>query len=36
MTFLILKLVGAMIPRRVGEMDERQGLDVSLHGAALQ
>jgi Amt family ammonium transporter len=36
MTFLILKLVGAMIPRRVGEMDERQGLDVSLHDAALQ
>jgi Amt family ammonium transporter len=36
LTFLILKLVGAMMPLRVSEMDERQGLDVSLHGEALQ
>jgi len=35
-TFLILKLVGALMPLRVSEMDERQGLDVSLHGEALQ
>ncbi|MBV9558069.1 MAG: ammonium transporter [Pseudolabrys sp.] len=35
-TFLILKLIGAMIPLRVSENDERQGLDVSLHGEALQ
>ena len=35
-TFLILKLIGAMTPLRVSETDERQGLDVSLHGEALQ
>jgi len=35
-TFLILKLIGALMPLRVSEMDERQGFDVSLHGEALQ
>jgi Amt family ammonium transporter len=35
-TFLILKLIGDLMPLRVSEMDERLGLDVSLHGEALQ
>jgi Amt family ammonium transporter len=35
-TFVILKVIGALVPLRVSEMDERQGLDVSLHGEALQ
>jgi Amt family ammonium transporter len=35
-TFVILKVIGALTPLRVTEMDERQGLDVSLHGEALQ
>jgi Amt family ammonium transporter len=36
MTFLILKLVGAMVPLRVRQEDEIMGLDVSQHGEALQ
>jgi Amt family ammonium transporter len=36
LTFVILKIIGAVVPLRVSEMDERQGLDVSLHGEALQ
>jgi ammonia channel protein AmtB len=36
MTFLILKLVGAMLPPRVRQEDEITGLDVSQHGEALQ
>jgi Amt family ammonium transporter len=35
-TFVILKVIGALSGLRVSEMDERQGLDVSLHGEALQ
>jgi Amt family ammonium transporter len=35
-TFVILKVIGLLTPLRVAEMDERQGLDVSLHGEALQ
>ena len=35
-TFLIFKLIGAFIPLRVSEMEEREGLDVSLHGESLQ
>jgi Amt family ammonium transporter len=35
-TFLIFKLIGAFIPVRVSEMEEREGLDVSLHGESLQ
>jgi Amt family ammonium transporter len=35
-TFVILKVIGALVGLRVSEMDERQGLDVSLHGEALQ
>jgi ammonium transporter, Amt family len=35
-TFLILKLVSAIVPLRVRKEDEVMGLDVSLHGEALQ
>ena len=35
-TFVILKVISAMAGLRVSESDERQGLDVSLHGEALQ
>jgi Amt family ammonium transporter len=35
-TFVILKVIGLLVGLRVSEMDERQGLDVSLHGEALQ
>jgi ammonium transporter, Amt family len=36
LTFIILKVIGAVVPLRVSLEDERQGLDVSLHGEALQ
>jgi Amt family ammonium transporter len=36
MTLIILKLVGTLVPLRVGGEDEVMGLDVSLHGEALQ
>jgi Amt family ammonium transporter len=36
LTFLILKLVGVLVPLRVGKEDEIIGLDVSQHGEALQ
>ena len=36
LTFLILKVVGALVPLRVGKDDEIMGLDVSQHGEALQ
>jgi Amt family ammonium transporter len=35
-TFLILKLIGALMPLRVRQEDEIMGLDVSQHGEALQ
>jgi Amt family ammonium transporter len=35
-TFVILKIVGAMVPLRVRQEDEVMGLDVSQHGEALQ
>jgi len=35
-TFIILKVIGAMVPLRVGHEDEIMGLDVSQHGEALQ
>jgi len=35
-TYVILKVIGALVSLRVSETDERQGLDVSLHGEALQ
>ena len=34
-TFLILKLIGAMVPLRVRQEDEVMGLDVSQHGEQL-
>jgi Amt family ammonium transporter len=35
-TFVLLKLIGFFVPLRVKEEDERVGLDVTLHGEALQ
>jgi Amt family ammonium transporter len=35
-TFVVLKLVGAMVPLRVRHEDEVMGLDVTQHGEALQ
>jgi Amt family ammonium transporter len=35
-TFVLLKLIGFFLPLRVRDEDERIGLDVSLHGEALQ
>jgi Amt family ammonium transporter len=36
LTFVILKVVSAMVPLRVRHEDEVMGLDVSQHGEALQ
>ena len=36
MTFVILKVIGLMVPLRVPHEDEIMGLDVSQHGEALQ
>ncbi len=36
LTFVILKVIGAMVPLRVRHEDEIMGLDVSQHGEALQ
>ncbi len=35
-TFVILKVIGALVPLRVKQEDEVMGLDVSQHGEALQ
>jgi ammonium transporter, Amt family len=35
-TFVVLKIVGAMVPLRVRHEDEVAGLDVTQHGEALQ
>lgn len=35
-TFVLLKVIGFLMPLRVREEDERIGLDVSLHGESLQ
>jgi Amt family ammonium transporter len=35
-TFVLLKLINFFVPLRVRDEDERVGLDVSLHGEALQ
>ena len=35
-TFIILKVISALVPLRVRHEDEVVGLDVSLHGEALQ
>jgi ammonium transporter, Amt family len=36
LTFAILKVIGVLMPLRVRQEDEVMGLDVSLHGEALQ
>jgi Amt family ammonium transporter len=36
LTYVILKLVGAVVPLRVGRQQELEGLDISQHGEALQ
>ncbi len=36
MTFVVLKLVGTIVPLRVRHEDEMMGLDVTQHGEALQ
>src|SRR5262245_19859700 len=36
MTFIILKVIGALVALRVPKEDEVMGLDVTLHGEALQ
>ena len=36
LTFIILKVIGALVPLRVRHEDEVIGLDVSLHGEAIQ
>jgi Amt family ammonium transporter len=36
MTFIILKVIGALVALRVRNEDEVMGLDVTLHGEALQ
>jgi len=36
LTFVILRVIGALVPLRVRQEDEVMGLDVSLHGEALQ
>ncbi len=36
MTFVILKIIGSIVPLRVRNEDEIMGLDVSQHGEALQ
>jgi Amt family ammonium transporter len=36
LTFVILKVIGVLVPLRVGHEDEVMGLDVTQHGEALQ
>ena len=36
LTFVILKVVGALVPLRVKQDDEVIGLDVTIHGEAIQ
>jgi ammonium transporter, Amt family len=36
LTFVILKVIGVLMPLRVRREDEVMGLDVSLHGEAIQ
>jgi Amt family ammonium transporter len=35
-TVILLRIVGALTPLRASQEEERQGLDISLHGEALQ
>ena len=34
-SFVLLKIIGAVIPLRVSEEDEREGLDIRLHGESV-
>ena len=34
-TFILLKIIDATIGLRVGEEDEREGLDIRLHGESV-
>ena len=36
LTFVLLKVIGFFVPLRVRHEDEIMGLDVALHGEALQ
>jgi len=36
MTFAVFKVIGVLAPLRVRQEDEVMGLDVGLHGEALQ
>ena len=35
-TFVLLKIIDGFVPLRVGRQQEIEGLDISLHGEALQ
>jgi ammonium transporter, Amt family len=35
-TVILLKIVGALTPLRASQEEELEGLDISLHGEALQ
>jgi ammonium transporter, Amt family len=35
-TMVVLKIIGALTPLRASPQEEREGLDISLHGGALQ
>jgi Amt family ammonium transporter len=35
-TAILLKIIGALTPLRASQEEEREGLDISLHGEALQ
>jgi Amt family ammonium transporter len=35
-TLMLLKIIGAVVPLRVSPEDEQAGLDISMHGEALQ
>ncbi len=34
-SFVLLKIIGAVIPLRVSEEEEREGLDIRLHGESV-
>jgi Amt family ammonium transporter len=36
MTFVLLKVIGLLVPLRVGQQQEVEGLDITQHGEALQ
>ena len=36
LTFVVLKVIGLMVPLRVSQQNEIEGLDVTQHGESLQ